>query len=232
MSPLRRRQILELRPDDAANPERLSCRVPDRTGRGPAGQRSEPAVFLDRDGVINEEVHLLHRQDQLRLVSGAAAGIRLLNSRGVRVIVATNQSVVARGLCSERELRSIHSALRRLLRRQGAELDAIYYCPHHPEADLPRYRRNCPSRKPGAAMLRDAARRFGVDLARSFLAGDQTVDVRTGIDAGCRTVLLNSGWAGSDGKYPVRADFRCSGLKEAAELICSLLPQNPWNTGT
>lgn len=202
-----------------------SCRPPQQWVEPRAMERRGPTgvtVFIDRDGVVNEEVHLLHRADQLRLLPRAAEGIRRLNSGGIPVIVVTNQSVVARGLCSESQLQEIHSVLQSLLNKEGAALSALYYCPHHEEADLVAYRETCPSRKPNTGMLTDAARRYGVDLHESFLIGDQTVDIQTGIRAGCRTVLLNTGLAGNDQKYQVSPNFRCTDLSEAAELILSL----------
>jgi D-glycero-D-manno-heptose 1,7-bisphosphate phosphatase len=179
------------------------------------------AVFLDRDGVINEEVHFLRRVDQLRLIPGAAEGIRRLNNAGVPVIVVTNQSGIARGLCSERDLEVIHAGLQRMLWSEGARLDAIYYCPHHESADLMPYRRKCPNRKPGSGMLKQAALRHDLDLSRCFLIGDQTVELAAGRNAGCKTVLVETGFAGKDGKYRAAPDYVCADLLAAAGLVLS-----------
>jgi len=179
------------------------------------------AVFLDRDGVINEEVDLLHRVDQLRLIPGAAAGIRLLNEAGLPVVIVTNQPVVARGLCTEDDVRSIHRELQARLEAEGAHVDGVEFCPHHEDADLPAYRVQCACRKPGTGMLRAAAGRLGLDLGRCVVVGDRTVDVQTGRDAGCRTILVRTGYAGADGKHDVQPDRSCADLREAAELILS-----------
>lgn len=177
------------------------------------------AVFLDRDGVINEEVDLLYRCDQLRLIPGAAEGIRLLNEAGLKVIVVTNQPVVARGLCTEHDIETIHNRLRQMLAREQARLDAVYFCPHHENADLAEYRMVCPDRKPGAGMLQRAARDFGLDLRSCYMVGDRTVDIQAGRDAGCRTILVSTGYAGGDAKHDVVADAVCDDLKQAAETI-------------
>ncbi len=184
-----------------------------------AGHRGSRAVFLDRDGVLNEEVHLLSRAEQFRLTPGAGAAVRRLNQAGLRVIVITNQSVVARGLCSEAELDQLHDALRALLRQDGAAVDAVYYCPHHRDADLPRYRTDCPDRKPGTGLLLKAAEAFDLRLADCFFVGDQTGDVQTGINAGCTTILVETGFGGRDGKYDVEPDFRCANLAAAATVV-------------
>ena len=177
------------------------------------------AVFLDRDGTIIREVDLLKSVSQMRLLPGAAAAIRSLNRLGYRTIVVTNQPVVARGWVSEPELRAIHAEMARRLLRRGARLDAIDYCPHHPHANLPRYRRRCRCRKPGTGMIRRSARRLGVPLRGSFLVGDQTQDILAGRRAGMRTILVATGFGGKDGKYAVAPDHRVRNLKAAAALI-------------
>lgn len=176
----------------------------------------KPAVFLDRDGVINEEVNLLHRCDQLRLTQNAAAGIRLLNEAGLPVIVVTNQPVVARGMCTEANINAIHAHLQDTLRAEGARLDAVYFCPHHENADLPEYRKQCPDRKPGTGMFQRAAREHDIALEQSFLVGDRTVDIKAGKDAGCYSILVQSGYGGADGTYPVLPDAVCIDIGEAA----------------
>lgn len=181
------------------------------------------AVFMDRDGVINEEVDLLHRLGQLKLINGAADGIARLNSLGIPAIVATNQSVVARGLCTQNTLRAIHTALKERLEARGAHLDDIYYCPHHPNANLAAYRKTCPSRKPGIGMLIKARHKFGIDLASSFFIGDRTIDIQTGKNAHCTTIIVATGYGGSDSEFDVKPDHKVRDLKEASLLIESLL---------
>lgn len=188
-------------------------------------------VFLDRDGIVNEEVDLLHKVEQLHLIPGVAEAIKRLNEHGIKVIIVTNQPVVARGLCSEQDVEKIHNALRLMLKEKGACLDAIYYCPHHENADLPQYRKACPDRKPEIGMLEKAATRFSLDLQQCFMVGDRTVDIQTGVNAGCKTILVKTGYGGSDGKHDVSPDYVCRSLRDAADLIIGNLAQGfSWRT--
>lgn len=179
---------------------------------------------MDRDGVINEEVDLLHREDQLVLIPGAAEAVRRLNDAGILVIVATNQPVVARNLCTEDDVRRINARLEAMLgEAAAARLDAIYFCPHHPETHHPdgnpAYRGPCDCRKPNIGMLEQARQRFGLDYARCFVVGDSTRDIQTGANAGCRTILVRTGYAGRDGACDVTPDFVADDLAAAADII-------------
>ncbi|HUU89706.1 MAG TPA: HAD family hydrolase [Phycisphaerae bacterium] len=179
---------------------------------------------MDRDGVINQEVDLLHREDQLVLIPGAAEAVRRLNDAGILVIVATNQPVVARNLCTEDDVRRINARLETMLQdAAGARLDAVYFCPHHPETHHPdgnpAYRGPCPCRKPDIGMLEEARDRFGLDYSRCFLVGDTTRDIQTGVNAGCRTVLVATGYGGRDGRYDATADFSASDLADAVDIV-------------
>jgi histidinol-phosphate phosphatase family protein len=136
--------------------------------------------------------------------------------------VITNQPVIARGWLSEAGVEEIHRVLAGRLLRRGARLDAVYYCPHHPHADRKEYRVRCRCRKPGTALIARAARDFGIDLSRSFLAGDSTGDILAGKRAGLTTLLLETGYGGRDGKHVVRPDYRARSLKEAVRIIASL----------
>jgi len=148
------------------------------------------AVFLDRDGTINQDVSYLSEPTRLRLLPGAAEAIRRLRAHGFLVIIVTNQSGVARGLFTEADLRRIHKRLQEELAVHGATVDAIYYCPHHPEAGMPPYRAACSCRKPATGLLEQAAKDFNVDLPRSCVVGDKASDVIMGRRAGCRTVRI------------------------------------------
>ena len=176
-------------------------------------------VFLDRDGVINEEVGMLYRIDQLRLLPGVPEAIQLCNKYGSEVIVITNQPVIARGLCTERNMEGIHEALETMLNEKGAQLSEIYYCPHHENADLLKYRKTCSDRKPNIGMLKKASKRFNLDLQKCFVVGDRTVDILTGKNAGCQTILVKTGYGGRDAKYDVSPDYMCADLAEAMHLI-------------
>jgi D-glycero-D-manno-heptose 1,7-bisphosphate phosphatase len=152
-----------------------------------------PAMFLDRDGVIIEDVHHLSRTDQMRLVPGTGAAIRRLNEAGVPVVVVTNQSGVARGLFPESFVAEAHAHLAELLARDGARIDHFEFCPHHPEKGLEAYRINCHCRKPRPGMLLRAASSLRLDLDSSWIVGDKLSDLAAGAAVGCRTVLVRTG---------------------------------------
>jgi histidinol-phosphate phosphatase family protein len=182
------------------------------------------AVFLDRDGVINEEVNLLSSETRLRLVPRSSQAIRRLNDCGIRTVVITNQSAVARNLCTEEDVIRIHEKLKEMLYRESsAEIDEIYYCPHHPETHHrdgnPAYRIRCTCRKPEIGLLQEAARRFTLRLSHCLMIGDQTRDIQTGINAGSKTILVKTGYGGRDGKYPVTPNAVAGDLMGAVNLF-------------
>lgn len=153
-----------------------------------------PAVFLDRDGVINYEVNLLHNPNQLKLIPGAAEAIRKINKSGYLAIVVTNQPVIARNLCSIEELEQIHDTLETLLGKEGAYLDGIFYCPHHPDKgypeERPEFKIECDCRKPKPGLLKKAGDRFNVDMQKSIMIGDRDTDIQAGFAAGCGKSIL------------------------------------------
>ena len=152
------------------------------------------AVFFDRDGTLIEDVGYLASPEGLRLIPGAAEAVAQLNRRNVLTCVVSNQSGVARGLFTEADLVPIHRRLDNELAARHARLDRIYYCPHHPTEGIPPYNRMCDCRKPATGMLDQAARELGVALGRSFLVGDKTIDVQTGIAAGAKAILVLTGF--------------------------------------
>ena len=156
------------------------------------------AVFLDRDGTVNEEVGYLSDLERLRLLPGAAAAIRRLNEAGLLVVLVTNQSGVARGYFPESFVHETHELLTRMLAAEGARLDGIYYCPHHPKAGEPPYRRDCDCRKPSTGLLERAGRELSIELRSSFMVGDKWSDVELGHRAGCRSILVRTGFAADD----------------------------------
>jgi len=135
------------------------------------------AVFLDRDGTVNEEIDFLASPRDLHLIPRSADAIRMANDLGLRVFILTNQSGVARGLLTENDLAEIHRVLIEKLAEQRATVDRIYYCPHHPTEGPVEYRGECDCRKPGTGMIRRAVDEFRVDPAKSYVIGDRTVDV-------------------------------------------------------
>lgn len=182
---------------DMGTPERLREVEEDlKTGLVSAKslKRKQKAVFLDRDGTINKEVGFLRHPEELELLPGAAEGIRKINRSGYLAIVITNQPVIARGEVTEKELKEIHNKLETLLGEEGAYLDAVYYCPHHPDkgfpGEIPELKIDCECRKPKPGLLYRAARDFNIDLSKSIMIGDSERDILAGKAANLRTVLL------------------------------------------
>jgi D-glycero-D-manno-heptose 1,7-bisphosphate phosphatase len=192
-----------------------------------SSQSARAAVFLDRDGVLIEDRGLVTHAEELHLVAGVAEALQLLKTAGFRLIVVSNQAVVARGLISEEQLQQIDDAMARMLRAAGAPpLDAVYYCPHHPNATLPAYRVECECRKPRPGALLRAAREHKIDLAASFTVGDRITDIIAGAAAGCRTVLVRSAVTDAPPIVTVdpidesiRPDYVCPDLQSAAAWI-------------
>jgi D-glycero-D-manno-heptose 1,7-bisphosphate phosphatase len=151
------------------------------------------ALFLDRDGVMNEEVGYLHRADEVRFVDGIFSLCRTAAALGYRLIVVTNQAGIARGYYSEEDFEILMNFMRLKLRAEGVELDAVYYCPFHPEHGVGKYKQEHEDRKPGTGMLRRGAREFGVELSQSVLVGDRCSDVGAANAAGLRQAFLISG---------------------------------------
>lgn len=182
---------------DMGTPERYYEVAEDiRTGRVAAKNlsRKQKAVFLDRDGTLNRYVSFLHNIEEMELIEGAAEAVRKINRSGYLAIVATNQPVVARGEVTIEELERIHQKMETLLGEKGAYLDAIYYCPHHPdkgfEGEAAQFKIECQCRKPAPGMLLQAAKDYNIDLSASWMIGDRECDVLAGKNAGCRTILL------------------------------------------
>ena len=164
----------------------------------------QKAIFLDRDGTINEYVGFLTDIKEFRLLDGVAEAIRKINASGYLAIVVTNQPIIARGEVSFTELQEIHNKMETLLGAEGAYIDAIYFCPHHPdkgfEGERVEYKISCDCRKPKPGMLLKAAEDFNIDLSRSWMVGDGKNDVEAGKNAGCKTVLIGTEDYGQDRK--------------------------------
>jgi D-glycero-D-manno-heptose 1,7-bisphosphate phosphatase len=164
--------------------------------------RMNSAIFLDRDGTLNEDIGYVSHPDELLVYSFAADAISLLNGAGFKVIVVTNQSGVARGLYTEEMLGRIHAKLIDELSKEGARVDAVYYCPHHPEFGDRRYRIECDCRKPRSGMLVTAAQEHEIDLSRSYVVGDKASDIRLASNAGARGVLVMTGFGRETIEHP------------------------------
>lgn len=201
------------------------------SGRVERGSFSTPqsCVFLDRDGTLTRSLDFVREPKELELLPGVAQALRRLNERGVLSVVVTNQPVVARGECSESELDLIHRKLQTLLGRERAYLDRIFYCPHHPDGgyrgERPELKVNCNCRKPAIGMTETACEELGVDLSDSWMIGDMTMDLAMAKAAGLRAVLVRTGFAGRDGKFPVEPDYEFSDLPEAVQFIVSDFPE-------
>ena len=215
---------------DIGTPERYD-RISDEYERGIVAQSSlrtpQRAVFLDRDGTLIPDKDCLRRAEDLELLPGVAEAVRRLNHHGWRAVLTTNQPVIAKGWCSESELQRIHNKLETLLGSGHAFLDRIYFCPHHPEGGFPGERAElkirCECRKPAPGMLLQAARDLNLELGRSWLIGDSTVDMQAAHNAGVRGVLVRTGNAGQDGRYPAAPHFVFDTLGQAVDFII----QNP-----
>jgi len=202
--------------------------VEDREGSATHDRRVS-AVFLDRDGTINEEVGYVNHPDRVRLCPGVAEAICKLNEANVLVIAVTNQSGVGRGYVTEELVHEVHEKIARELAAQGARVDAFYYCPHHPHAPLAAYRQECRCRKPATGMVEEAARHFHIDLASSYVVGDSYRDMQMGFNAGARTVLVLTGYGRGEFEYqasrwPRQPDRVAENLLEAVEHILQDLP--------
>jgi len=181
------------------------------------------AVFLDRDGTLNEEVDHLRSPDQLRVLPGVPEAVRRLNREGRLAVVVTNQPVLARGEITVPELDRIHARLDWQLGAGGAYLDRIYYCPHHPdrgfEGEVVELKIPCDCRKPATGLIDEACRDLGINRSISWMIGDTTSDVEAGRRSGVKTILVETGYAGRDAKYPVRPDYVFGTLTAAVDWI-------------
>jgi D,D-heptose 1,7-bisphosphate phosphatase len=211
---------------DAGTPERLDKVEADfLSGRVAQGRGARPAVFFDRDGTLTASTGLIVGLDELELLPGAAEAVRAANRAGYLAVLVTNQPVIARGECTEAELRVIHNKLETLLGREGAYLDKIYYCPHHPHSGYPGERAElkieCECRKPRAGMILQAAAELNIDLARSWMVGDSTMDILAAQNAGIRSAAVATGNGGVDGRYPAEPTIRVDGAAAAVARMLS-----------
>jgi len=147
------------------------------------------AIFLDRDGVINKEVNYLSNPDDFEFVKGSIKALKILKQKGYLLIVITNQSGIARGYFTKEILNEIHNKMIRILTQNNVELDDIFYCPHHPDITGP-----CKCRKPNPGMILTAKDKYNINLNDSFMVGDTLKDIKTGLNAKCKTVLVLTGY--------------------------------------
>ena len=181
------------------------------------------AIFLDRDGTMNVSKGFISNADGLELIPGTIEAIKAINKSGALAIVITNQPVIARGQCSFEELHNIHNKLKTLLGEKGAFVDDIFYCPHHPdkgfEGEVPELKFDCDCRKPKTGMINEAVDKYNIDLSKSYMVGDSTMDLELARNAGVKSVLVDTGFAGNDGKYDRSCDIEAKDLLDAVEKI-------------
>lgn len=181
------------------------------------------AIFLDRDGTMNVSKGFISNADDLELIPGTIEAIKAINKSGALAIVITNQPVIARGECSFEELHNIHNKLKTLLGDKGAFVDDIFYCPHHPdkgfEGEVPELKFDCECRKPKTGMIDEAVKKYNIDLSKSYMVGDSTMDLELARNAGVKSVLVDTGFAGNDGKYDRICDIEAKDLLDAIEKI-------------
>jgi D,D-heptose 1,7-bisphosphate phosphatase len=183
----------------------------------------QPAIFLDRDGILNVEKGHLRTPEELELLPGVGSALRALRQAGFRLIVLTNQPVIARGEATETEVAAIHRKLEWELGKEGAYLDAIYLCPHHPDRGFPGERTElktrCECRKPGTKLFEQACHDSRIDAANSWMIGDQSRDIEMARRAGLRSVLVHTGAAARDGRFSSAPDHIADDLIAAAAVI-------------
>ena len=184
----------------------------------------QKAVFLDRDGTINKYVGFLRNINEFELIDGVAEAIKKINASGYLAIVVTNQPVIARGEVTFQKLEEIHNKMETELGLQGAYLDAIYYCPHHPhkgyEGEVPELKIECDCRKPKPGMLLKAADDYNIDLSQSYMIGDGENDIKAGLAAGCKAVLINGEGTDARSEYFGQIDTMDSVLEFVDKYLC------------
>jgi len=184
------------------------------------------AVFIDRDGTISEEVGYINHPSRFHVFPYSAPAIKLLNESGWLAIVVTNQAGVARGYFSEEMIKRVHEQLKQDLENNGARLDAIYYCAHHPSVGEPPYRLDCDCRKPKPGLIRQAVEELGIDLEKSWMVGDRYSDVELARNAGVHSAFVMSGygpgeWEHQRGSWKYQPDLIAKNLLEAVAAIIS-----------
>jgi D-glycero-D-manno-heptose 1,7-bisphosphate phosphatase len=184
------------------------------------------AVFLDRDGTVNDEVGYLSDLDRLRLITGAGAAIRRINEAGFKVVLVTNQSGVARGYFPESLVHEAHARLDEMLQEEGARIDAVYFCPHHPKAGNTHYTRECDCRKPKTGLIDRAVMDLDIDISHSYLVGDKWSDIELAQRAGVHSVLVMSGFAADD-----PGNKRAEGVQDPEFIARSLSEAADWILG-
>lgn len=213
---------------DMGTPERLrevTADIENGVVTGRNLKKRQRAVFLDRDGTINVWNGLIKRAEDFELIPHTSEAIKRINSSEYLAIVATNQPVIARGECSFEELDRIHMKMETILGDEGAYVDDLFFCPHHPHkgyvGEVPELKIECECRKPRIGMITQAAEKYNIDLSQSWYVGDTARDIQTGINAGMRTVLVRTGENTENEERDIWPDYMANNLFEAVEIILS-----------
>lgn len=171
------------------------------------------AVFVDRDGVINQDLgKYITKPKEFFFLPGAVEALKKLHNSDFKVLIITNQGGIGKGIYTEKDVEDIHKKMYKLLEKEGIKIDGLYYCPHHPKED-------CGCRKPRLGMVNNAIKDHKIDVKKSFFIGDKTSDIKAGKDAGCKTFLVMTGYAGHDKLCDVKPDFVVSDLLEAVNTV-------------
>ena len=185
--------------------------------------KGQAAVFMDRDGTITEEVGYLDSLEKLVIYPQTFAAVRKINENGMKSVVITNQSGVARGIFTEALVAEVHRRIQDALKEMDAHIDAFFYCPHHPTEGEAPYRQLCNCRKPEAGMIITAAKEMAIDLKQSYMIGDTLKDIEAGIKAGAKGVLVRTGYGREQEKElassPVRPAYIADDILEAVDWI-------------
>lgn len=196
--------------------------------RGQIISMKQKAIFLDRDGTLNEDIGYAKSIADIKLFPDAPAALKQFKELGFQLIVITNQAVISRGWVSEEQMNTIHEQMNEMIAlNQGTTIDAYYFCPHHPHSTLPKYGIVCECRKPACGLILRAAREHDVDLGESWMIGDKLTDIVAGKKAGCKTILIvtpksyETNVSGVEFDKATMPDYECKNLSEAAEIIRS-----------
>ena len=172
---------------------------------------------MDRDGVITEERGYLKNADEMIVYDYSRECVQILHNLGYLVIVITNQSGVARGFFSEDELKMMNMRL-----INDTAVDAVYYCPHHPDGKIKKYRKSCDCRKPNIGLIEIACKEYDIDLTRSYFIGDRECDIKTGWNAGIKTILVRTGYGSEEEKKGLHSDYVVNDLRDAVNICMNI----------
>ena len=182
-------------------------------------KKHNSAVFLDRDGTINEEVGYLDSLEQLRIFPAAFEAVRMINEAGMKVVVVTNQSGVARGFFQEEFVKTVHKQIQKAFMKEGASIDRFYYCPHHPTEGIGTYRISCDCRKPAPGMLMKASEELGIDLPASYVVGDMAKDIELANNVGAKGILVRTGYGKNVQASDIKPAYIARDILAAAQWI-------------